>query len=295
MGTAGLCSRGRNKVISPDKNKEQKPPVPHVPSESAIFYMKPDIVPFIIQRSVTCDLSSLASIKHTFENEGLSMNVKIRSLYSALLTQSHDISSDITIRVLALGLSGAKHLARILPFYDHITTLSLWKTRLGPEGMAVIANTQLKTLKNLQVLSLEDNLIGPIGAIALAKAIPRLEKLREIWLSVNDIGLEGAKALAGSFSRMMKLEKVNLDENFIESEGAKAIAESLTHLNTPLILSLAFNRLTPSCVDSLIRLIKLCPHLQKINLTGNHIHAEDIARLAGAMGVEESHFTAISA
>ncbi len=96
-----------------------------------------------------------------------------------------------------------------------LTTLSLFRNRIGDEGAKALAqNTTLTTL------DLVGNNIGDEGAKALAQNTT----LTTLYLGGNNIGDEGAKALAQNTT----LTRLSLYWNHIGVEGAKALAQNTT-------------------------------------------------------------------
>ena len=70
-------------------------------------------------------------------------------------------------------------------------------------------------------------IIGDVGATALAAAIEKSVSLQNIWLSDNQITDVGAKALAAAIEISMSFQKFDLSRNPITDVGAIALAAAI--------------------------------------------------------------------
>lgn len=196
-----------------------------------------------------------------------SMPSKLLVLFAKVLDGSASQESCVDLRFAHLHPSGLLHLTKILPFFENLQVLKLWKTSLGPEGLTILKDVIPRF--RLEVLSLEDNHLGPQGAFILVGLFVRLKTLRELWLQINGIGHEGAQAMAEDLHLLRKLEVLALDENDICDEGANAVAMALASLPALQTLSLSQNFLTKECVRDIIKRVKKLPRAVKVNLKGN--------------------------
>jgi Ran GTPase-activating protein (RanGAP) involved in mRNA processing and transport len=197
------------------------------------------------------------------------MNQKVKLIYKQICkTGIYDLEL-INLSFVSFSKSRSEHLLQILPYFENVKILKLWKSGLGSEGIKIISQ-ELENLKFLEILSMEDNSIGPNGAMYLASAIAKMIKLRELWLHINDIGATGASSIADVLINFPDLERLGLDENSIEDKGAFKIINSIKSLKKLKLLSLGYNSITP---DSALELVKTLSHmpLEKLVLSGNNI------------------------
>jgi Ran GTPase-activating protein (RanGAP) involved in mRNA processing and transport len=99
----------------------------------------------------------------------------------------------------------------------------------------------LQNNSNLEELTLNNNRLGPRGAIILSKILPQLPKLKLLDISHNSIRLNGATFLAETLGKLTSLTKLDLTENFIESSGAQRIADVLPCCSSLTCLKLKNN------------------------------------------------------
>lgn len=112
------------------------------------------------------------------------------------------------------------------------TTLNLDNEVIGDVGATAIAialqgNTALTTLE------LDSNNIGIRGATAIAEALKVNTALTTLWLEGNSIGDRGAAAIADALKINTVLTTLDLYYNNIGDAGATSIAEALK-VNTAL-------------------------------------------------------------
>jgi Ran GTPase-activating protein (RanGAP) involved in mRNA processing and transport len=196
-----------------------------------------------------------------------SMAMKMQFVFNRVLEEAHYEETAIDLRFANLQKIGALHLVRVLPYYTQLTTLKLWKTCLGPEGLEVLKGA-LPGLK-LEILSIEDNGLGPIGAKILASAFTHLKHLKELWIQINSIGPEGAEAVSSELHLLRNLEVLALDENDLGDGGAGQICLSLASLLSLKSIYMTSNFLSRACVMDLIIKVKTLKTLSKVNLRGN--------------------------
>lgn len=84
--------------------------------------------------------------------------------------------------------------------------------------------------KNLQILNLNDNTIGPEGAKAIANALPHLQSLKEINFGDCLLKTQGAILLADGLKKThFELEEVILGFNEIRKQGALQLAGAIAN------------------------------------------------------------------
>lgn len=136
-----------------------------------------------------------------------------------------------------LGDSGAIIIASALKKTTTLSTLIVQNNQIGDEGAIALG-----TIKNLRVLNMRSNHVGPKGAAGLAKGAihtvelsynrltdqgaERLAKSETICIlkvRANNIRVDGARA----FSNMCSLEHLDISDNYIEAIGAKILVNNL--------------------------------------------------------------------
>ncbi len=91
---------------------------------------------------------------------------------------------------------GGITLANAADAFPVLANLRLWDNRLGPDGVAALAGSEL--LANLTDLDLCGNKIGPAGALALAHS-KYLKKLTSLVVDEKAVGKKGKQALLDRF------------------------------------------------------------------------------------------------
>ncbi|MFW5967997.1 MAG: hypothetical protein ACOCV2_10785 [Persicimonas sp.] len=123
-----------------------------------------------------------------------------------------------------------------LPTIEKLEELSLDFTKIGDEGVALLASTE--RLENLERLDLGNMRLSEKSVRSLVQA-PFMPRLRELNLASNRIGDEGAKVLASS-STTGNLHRLNLGQADLGAPGAKALAKS-PHFDSLVELDLGMN------------------------------------------------------
>ena len=95
---------------------------------------------------------------------------------------------------------------------------------IGDIGAKAIA----ETLNKLEIINLSNNLIGDEGAIAIATPMKQNTTLKNIYLNDNQIGDNGAKELTNALHRSNKRLKIfNIKNNKISSDKYKNLTDVL--------------------------------------------------------------------
>jgi Ran GTPase-activating protein (RanGAP) involved in mRNA processing and transport len=138
---------------------------------------------------------------------------------------NHDKIIDIDFGGNSIGDAGANKLAEILPEMTNLKMIYLCNSDIGENGvldLVVVLPTSIEDLL------LADDMIGDKGARAVAgKSLPKIMELR---MDYGNIGKEGAVALAGALTKMNKLEYFYFGGNNIEKDGAVALAGILSNM-----------------------------------------------------------------
>ena len=123
---------------------------------------------------------------------------------------------------------------------EHLEELDLSINFITQEGIQEIAESSEVMMKNLKVLSLEDNRLVDEAAVVLFNA-PQFSQLESLNLGWNEVGNQIAKAL-GANPKMSSLKILNLERNYVNEEGVRDLCDGgvLKNLRE---LNLASNKL----------------------------------------------------
>jgi len=104
-----------------------------------------------------------------------------------------------------------------------LDSLNLSGNPISDEGVAALANSELlkRMLARSPILRLPQNMVGPIGASALAES-PVVAAMEELNLESNVIGNKGLESLAQS--PYLRLKRLIVTSNGIDDQGVFAIA-----------------------------------------------------------------------
>jgi len=140
------------------------------------------------------------------------MNQKVQGIFNEINSKGKLERIIIDLNFVNFEKNRLEYLIRLFPYFRGIKVLKLWKSGLGCEGIKGIYK-DLEHLDLLEILSFEDNDIGPIGTMYLASALESLHKLKELWLHINNIGPDGASSIASVLQHLKDLTLLGLDEN----------------------------------------------------------------------------------
>lgn len=228
----------------------------------------------------------LTDLQRLFEEESSFMNRKVKGYFEIALAGKAATTSEINMKFLNLGETGALHLTKVLPFYTNLKSLRLWKTKLGIEG-AKLLSSALPAVSKLEVLSLEDNELKTEGTSYIAQALPSLPLLTELYLHVNKMGQEGVIALSKPLTILTNLQVLTLDENQIGKSGLLVLLSALSKGFTQLtLLGLAFNQLGDEGVRELMDCLPRMSKLKKLTLSGNNLSPgleQELVRISPAV------------
>lgn len=130
----------------------------------------------------------------------------------------------------------------------------------------------------VELISLADNALGPLGGVALSRALPACPKLMTLDLRSNQLGNDGAIALAQVLAQCKWLQVLRLGNNQIGDDGAVALAETLLRFGSGgevgdrcalRELGLARNLITDIGAEVLSRALELTASLRSVELDGN--------------------------
>eukprot|EP00930_Biecheleria_cincta_P057262 TRINITY_DN43232_c0_g1_i1.p1 TRINITY_DN43232_c0_g1~~TRINITY_DN43232_c0_g1_i1.p1 ORF type:complete len:953 (+),score=140.32 TRINITY_DN43232_c0_g1_i1:61-2919(+) len=169
-------------------------------------------------------------------------------------------------------LQGVERLAHSLSQAVSMRKLDLAENAVGPVGAKALANALPSS--SLEELILYDTCLGSEGVIALSTALQEAEMptLKRLDVAYNQIDRTGAEALAGLLrcSRCM-LQWLSVSQNRVGQEGADAIASSLVENKELKELRMGTNDLGPDGVKGLAQALKRNTTLESLHLRHNSI------------------------
>ncbi|CAK9009081.1 unnamed protein product [Durusdinium trenchii] len=136
----------------------------------------------------------------------------------------------------------------------------------------------------VSVLDLGGNAIGPEGAEALVPVLQMQHReggiLERLGLDENSLGPRGALALAQGLCKNSVLRGLSLARNRLTDDGVEALAKAMPGGCDRRLrrLVLSCNELTPLTGQFLFENLtaKACPHLERLDLANNALQAEGI-------------------
>jgi serine/threonine protein kinase/hemoglobin-like flavoprotein/Ran GTPase-activating protein (RanGAP) involved in mRNA processing and transport len=216
-----------------------------------------------------------------------------------------------------IGAEGVEALVRS-PHLKRLRFLGLAENRIGVRGLQALAHPALRLQhldladndlrtegaevlaqsagRELRVLNLRGNLLGPDGAAVLAvSAVPA--NLRELDLACNAIGPGGGASLAVS-KNLGQLRKLNLAQNNLGRQGLQLLLSS-SGLESLEVLDVSSNVLGPNGAMALAS-SPLARRLRALEIADNRIEDAGLAALLGtpqltglsALGVAQNHLSA---
>jgi len=163
--------------------------------------------------------------------------------------------------------------------------LSLFGEHIGDKGAVALAQALAKD-NRLRLLDLWSNDIGPEGAAALAQALKTNTKLDKLYLNENHVGVEGVAALVKAIgSTSSVLTSLWLSRNQLGDEGAQALASGLSNNQARRlqVLDLWENGIGPVGGGALAMALRTNNALITIELRGNTLGDEGARAFAELM------------
>lgn len=226
----------------------------------------------------------LTKVKEIYTHQEFHMHKRVRACFQAVINEEVATTADLNLKFTPLDGDGAQHVSLILPFYESLLSLRLWKTHLGTPGCACLAKA-LQALPQLQLLSLEDNLIDAPGIRALSQGLKSLIDLQELYLHDNRLKPEGGLILSTLLPHFPKLRTLTVDENGLEDASTIEILHSICKTELPIkLLGLGYNKLTETTANELFRSLGLVTTLKKITFGGTKMGANAKMELQSAFG-----------
>ena len=214
------------------------------------------------------DAATRPGLVQVFKQTEARVHPRVKECYESIFNGDAE-QTDINLKFVNLGAEGAQHLATVLPHFEKLQSLRLWKTKIGTDGCAHLGRA-LSRMTCLRILSLEDNDIGSDGLAHLSDSLRALTTLEELFLHTNHLGPEGGLLLSESLKSLTKLKSLTVDENRVEDEAAIAILESLQGPTVRLI-GLGYNRLTERTATEMLAKVGQFPRLRKVTFGGHNV------------------------
>ncbi|GIQ87239.1 hypothetical protein KIPB_009238, partial [Kipferlia bialata] len=193
-----------------------------------------------------------------------------------------------------MGDYDAASVAEALPYIPHVTSIGLYRNRIGDAGAIALSRT-IHELACLREVYFDHNEMGPSGVAALCESLGRngdglkglgfagmpigdmgsgslarslsyLPSLRLLELSGTDMGDVGACALADILPVMPSLARLDLSCNHIGDEGALRLSQILPYLPELEYLWLQDNVIGPKGESSLMEAMSNLPWLQSSSI-----------------------------
>ncbi|XP_038954086.1 protein NLRC5 isoform X3 [Rattus norvegicus] len=199
--------------------------------------------------------------------ETSSLDLLVQGLSNMTLLQ------DLCLKHSQIGDMGTQHLAAILPRLPGLRKLDLSGNRIGPAGGMQLVKS-LTHFKNLEEIILGNNTLGDPTALELAQRFP--PQLRVLCLTSSHLGPEGALCLAQALEQCPHIEEVSLAENNLAG-GVPHFSKRLPLLKQ---INLVSCKIEDQAAKHLATNLTLCPALEKLLLSWNHLGDEMAAELA---------------
>lgn len=159
--------------------------------------------------------------------------------------------------------------------FKQLKKLKLYGTQIYGEKVISLSESFI-TLKILEVLDLEQVMLGDLELEVLCKNIQYLENIKELNLRFNNITWKGIAILSSKFKYINKLEVLNLGENPLTDRGIHELSKNLSLLNQLRCLYLdntSFGE-TDSLTLYLSKSFNFIKNLEVLNLGFNKITSE---------------------
>jgi Leucine Rich repeat len=164
--------------------------------------------------------------------------------------------TELDLRSNQIDAEQAKLIAEELILVTDVgVNLDLGQNIIGDVGAAAIADA-LRTSQSLETLWLTDNRIGDAGMAALAQVLKQGSSLRKLCLSRNQIGTVGLTLFAHALKVNKGLTSLLLNDCSITEEGAKMMAACLKSNSTLATLSLEGNDIGDEGAMEILNVLK---------------------------------------
>lgn len=210
---------------------------------------------------------------------------RLRYYYNKAIAGAQREVKEIVLRLFTIGVDEMKCLCRLLPFYAHITGLTLWKVGLNMDTVRELSES-LVLVTGLQVLGIEGNDLNDETLLRISRIFKLTKNLRELWLSSNQFTDVGAIVLANNMKDLPRLTLLNLDYNYLRSEGCRTLCRSLIPRARLKVLSLKANEIGPEAMEDLVLLGSSNPPVETLDLETNYLTEANCTTLSTLYGSE---------
>ena len=185
-----------------------------------------------LRRLVSLNLSN-----NGFKRSGVCLAVAVRGMHTLqTLNMSKNGFDDEMLKTLAANLTTKSKSMSLDLSYNSFTD----------EGVFKLVPTRLTSL------DLSWNLVGPAGAVHLAKNLKQSSKIEQLDLSYNKIGDEGCAAVVTCALSCPKISVMKVKSNGVTHITGYLIAQALPHFRTIVKLDISDNLLTRGVVNCLL-------------------------------------------
>lgn len=167
-------------------------------------------------------LKVLIAGRNRLENDGI---IALSQFFSLVKTME-----EITIPQNGIYCKGILELTTSLLKNPNLKVLDVQDNLLTPLGAEALAKV-LPKLKNLKRLNIADCLIKSVGALAIAEALNNHESLEHLDASYNEINGESGLQLTQSLCDKVYLKEYNINGNRFGEETIEVITKTLKESN----------------------------------------------------------------
>jgi len=142
---------------------------------------------------------------------------------------------EIKVGYNRIGDKGASYIAKFFVPDNHKKYQSILKSYVGDEAALYFTHYLIKM--KLEVLNLSSNMIGDVGAGALATALAQNSTLKRLYLQHVGITATGIQVLADSLTRNTTLEQLILSFTQVGDNGTALLVNALRKNSTYDLIS----------------------------------------------------------
>lgn len=164
----------------------------------------------------------------------------------------------------------------------HTAVLDLTSSRpfISEDDIGAITYA-LRQNQAMMVLKLGGNALWIKRGVAIAEAVPFMQRLETLDLSGNKLGAAAGLALADALKRNPALLSLSVADNFLSIKGGVAMAGAISRNVVLTSLNLENNYLKPTAAKAIAFALELSAgsRLQSCGMLKNHLDAEAVAKL----------------
>ncbi|KAJ1567211.1 hypothetical protein HK096_010613, partial [Nowakowskiella sp. JEL0078] len=207
--------------------------------------------------------------------------------------------TEIKLNGNTLGVEASQALAKALSLQKNLKVVDLSDSFTGRlrEEIPLALDAFVDALidkEYLTELNLSDNAFGPAGATPLLRLLTTNRNLQVLRLNNNGLGPEGgcdiANALAGISKlsstpspTVSKLHTLIMGRNRLENKAAQILSQSLSHLPSLQHLALPQNGIRPEGIQAIVKALPACQLLETLDLQDNTFTDKGAKALAAGL------------